>query len=67
LSFVLLVDKEDPEKKKRSGKSGSGDNEPSVIKAKWLLGSAVERWETSLMKSTSFSQLFLHLFTLGKF
>jgi len=60
----VTVDKEDPDKKKRSS-TKSGENETNVIKAKWLLGSARERWETSLMKSTSFPQLFMHLFTLG--
>jgi len=56
---LRITDKDEGEKKKK------GDS-TTHLRANWLVGTTLERWETSLMKSTTFSQLFIHLFTLGK-
>ncbi|CAG7837595.1 unnamed protein product [Allacma fusca] len=50
------------EGKTKSKSSGHESKAADLIKSQSL--STLERWESSLMASTSFSQIFMHLFTL---
>ena len=60
--ILFLVGKDEGKGKNKS--SGVEGKAADLIKGTSL--SPLERWELSLMASTSLSQLFMHLFTLGK-
>lgn len=62
-----LSDKEKEKSKEKQKKNEKEEGEKEEKKEKKEGLTVLQKWQVSLMASTSFSQLFLHLSTLGKY